>query len=204
MKKVLFFISTIIVLYARGNRTTSNHNLEESKYGDWEICDFKDDFDEPTGEKYVRQIITGSFSNSATSSSPLKLYISIYLRDAYKDGDFKNTKKVLDGQILFDEYCNGTIDYKMYGDGSPKDEKHQSRFVDKVNHKAFHREDLIGLYFYEIEEKGKYYNWIQIFRDFPGTYQASINGKYNGMYRFTINTKKLIEALNDAGLIPDE
>lgn len=115
----------------------------------------------------------------------------------------KGLKKTLDGHITFDEYCNGTVDYKMYGDGSPKDGNKQSKFVDKVNRKAFYR--VIGrCYFYEIENENKGYNWIEIFRDFPGTYKALIGGEYNDIYRFNINTEKLLEALNDAGIIPDE
>ena len=68
LRPILFI--TLLFLAGCGNRKTQSI-AEESPYGDWEICDYKDDFGDPTGEKFVRQIVYGDFSNSATVSSPL-------------------------------------------------------------------------------------------------------------------------------------
>lgn len=37
----------------------------------WDLSEFVDEFDNPTGEKYLRTIATGQFSNSATTDSEL-------------------------------------------------------------------------------------------------------------------------------------
>jgi len=57
---------------------TSSIETDEERYGQWTIREYVNDFDEPTGEKYVFQKTTdGSFSNSATTNSELTAEILI-------------------------------------------------------------------------------------------------------------------------------
>ena len=191
MKRIICSLLLFPILLSCGGK--KNQTVQpEPKYGDWEIRDFVDDFDEPTGEKFVFQCINGRFSNSATASSTLSVYVYIY------DSNFANEKRY-DGKIIFDEYADGVKDMTLYGDGSPRDLKNGSKLIDKENHRAFYR-DPQYLSFYD-RDNNKHYSWITVFKDFPGTYEATIKGKYNEEYRFTINTEKLTEALTDAGLI---
>ena len=77
MKKFYCLCFLFILLAGCGGRNTSKQVQEEPPYGDWEIGNYVNDFDEPTGEKFVRQIIRGDFSNSASVKPVKSLFISI-------------------------------------------------------------------------------------------------------------------------------
>ncbi len=194
--KNLYYISVLLfILIGCGSRNTSRQVVveEEPPYGDWEIGEYVDDFDEPTGEKYVRQIIRGDFSNSATSSSPLRVYIYLY-KYTYLSG-----KTSVDGKILFDEYLDGTEDFHIWEDASPA--KYGTKIVDKPNRKAYYYEERRG--FRDIDTD-KWYNWIGILRDSTSVYNFTIKGEYKDEYRFSVNSEKLNKALKDAGIIEEE
>ena len=195
MKKCFLPLLTLIILMSCGSRNVkrSEQNAVVSPYGDWEICDYKDDFDEPTGKKYVRQIIRGEFSNSATASSPLK--VIVFLEDYYNGLSGKHSVK---GYMRFDEYCDGTEDFHIWNDASPA--KTGTKIVDKPNHKAYHYEERRG--FRDIDDDTWYY-WPDIIREAPSRYNFTVKGEYKDEYRFSINTDKLELALKDAGILKD-
>lgn len=196
MKKICV-ISVLLLLISCGglNSSSSSSPVEESPYGDWEICDYVNDFDEPTGEKFVRQIIHGDFSNSATASSPLRVYVFLY--------DYFNSiskKHSVEGKILFDEYIDGTEDFHIWYDGSPA--KKGTKIVDKPNKKAYYYQERTG--FRDIDTDKWSSNWIGILRDTSSVLSFTVKGEYQDEYRFSINTAKLNEALKDAGILKED
>lgn len=183
----LFFITI-----GCGNRNTQQP-IEESPYGDWEICDYTNDFDEPTGEKYVRQVIRGDFSNSATASRPLRVVVFFnHYYNSYSD------KHSVEGYMRFDEYSDGTEDFHIWNDASPA--KKGTKIVDKPNHKAYYYEERRG--FRDIDDDQWYY-WPDILIKSPSTYNFTVKGEYQDEYRFSINTEKLELALKDAGILKE-
>lgn len=195
MKKICI-ISALLLLFGCGGRNSSNLSsaVEESPYGDWEIGDYVNDFDEPTGEKFVRQIIRGDFSNSATASSPLRVYVYLY----HNYNSFSKQHSV-DGKILFDEYSDGTEDFHIWQDASPA--KRGTKIIDKQNRKAYYYQVDIG---FKDNDADKWYNWISILRDTSSVLSFTVKGDYQDEYRFTINTAKLNEALKDADILKEE
>lgn len=189
----LLILSSFCASCGNGNTTKSKQEQKESPYGDWEVCDYLNDFDEPTGKKYVRQVILGDFSNSATASSRLNVYLFLY-KSAWRDGS-------VDGKMLFDEYCDGTEDFHIWEDGSPA--KNGSKIIDKPNRKAYYyRERTYGGW--RDIDTDEWYSWIDILRDTSRVLSFTIKGDYQDEYRFTINTDKLDKALRDAGIVSDE
>lgn len=193
MKKFYCLCFLFLLLAGCGGRNTSKQVQEEPPYGDWEIGNYVNDFDEPTGEKFVRQIIRGDFSNSATASSPLRVYLYLY-KQTYLSGE-----AYVDGKMLFDEYSDGTEDFHIWSDASPA--KRGTKIVDKPNRKAYHYEELTG--FRDIETD-KWYKWIDILRDTSSIFDFTIKGDYKDEYRFSINSSKLNAALKDAGIIQED
>ena len=192
MRSFIITLFTLILLVGCGTRNTKKV-AEESPYGDWEICDYTDDFDEPTGEKYVRQIIYGHFSNSATASSPLRVIVFLH-----HDYNSYSKQHSVEGYMRFDEYCDGTEDFHIWNDGSPA--KDGTKIIDKPNHKAYYMED--HSLFFDREENKSYY-WPDILRKSVSTYDFTIKGEYKDEYRFSINTDKLEFALKEAGILKD-
>lgn len=79
-------------------------NIKDSftELGQWTVGDYIDDFDKPTGEKFIRLNATGIFANSATAGSELCIKINI---EKSNSGYYFT--------IYCDEYCNGTRDYRL-------------------------------------------------------------------------------------------
>lgn len=188
MKKTIFSIlllASALFFCACGNDLLSKflELREEYKYGDWAIG-----VDEPTGEKFIRQVIFGDFSNSATASSDLSVTV-----DIYKD------ENGLNGEIRFDEYCDGICDMRI--GKSWRASSTGSKIVDKSNRQIFYYNPLYDNF--ENKEESKIYNWIEIFQS-SGIYDVTIKGEYKTEYRFTINTEKMDLALKDAGIILED
>ena len=194
MKSYLFLFIPLLLLTGCGSNNSSRQVEEVSPYGDWEICDYVDDFDEPTGEKYVRQIISGSFSNSATASSPLRVYVYLY----HYFNEFAKEQHSVNGKILFDEYIDGTEDFHIWGDASPA--KNGTKIIDKPNKKAYYFQERMA--FQDIDNE-EYSSWINILRDTSSVFNFTIKGEYQDEYRFTINSDRLNDALRDAGILHD-
>ena len=193
MKSYLNLFFLLFLLVGCGNNNSSKQTIETSPYGDWQICDYVNDFDEPTVEKYVCQIIQGDFSNSATASSSLRVYVYLY----HDYNQFSN-KHSVNGKILFDEYIDGTKDFHIWRDASPA--KNGTKIIDRPNKKAYYYEERMA--FQDIETR-KYSNWINILRDTSSVFNFTVKGEYQDEYRFAINSDKLNEALKDAGILHD-
>jgi len=190
MKQALFIFTILLSFVSCGSRNTKKV-VEESPYGDWEICDYKNDFDEPTGEKYVRLIVNGYFSNSATASSPLR--VIVFFNHYYNSFSDKHS---VEGYMKFDEYCDGTEDFHIWNDASPA--KRGTKIVDKPNHKAYYYEERSA--FRDIDDDSWHY-WSDIIWKTPSSYEFTVKGDYKDEYRFTIDTEKLKLALKDAGIL---
>ena len=187
MKPNTFFLLTtlfLILLGCKGNNTPSGSATnQESPYGDWKVGIFLNDFDEPTGEKYIYQELYGHFSNSATTNSRLRILVKFYC----SNGGYK----LLYGRMFFDEYCDGIWDYV---EGPSKDEQCGSKIIDREHRRAFHRANH-DKFSYMIDGGKGQFSWEYIFADLPATYEVTITGDYKTKYFFSINTDKLSEAL---------
>lgn len=148
-----------------------------NELGDWGIGNFINDFDEPTGEKYVHANFWGQFSNSATANDKLRINIRIY-------GDKKNP--IVD--IRFDEYDNGTYE----------DEKIEyTKIINKKSRKKYIGERSFYS-FTDIESKEG--NRLIDILTKEGVYEFYMRLDYKTVYEFSINTNYLNNALIKAGL----
>ena len=153
-----------------------------NELGQWHIGDFVNDFDEPTGEHYVYSEIYGTFSNSATASSRLKIYVQ-FLHYAFKDPYDYSVR------FLFDEYNDGTYE---------KEECTSIKVVNKQLRKVY-REYKASRYDYLEDSNGEVYSTKGILSE-EGEYEFEMRFKYGTVYRFNIDTKHINNALVKARL----
>lgn len=192
MKKTILFLSILLFVVSCGNSKTKQVEAE-SPYGDWQICDYEDDFGDPTGKKYVRLFVEGRFSNSATASSRLR--VIVFLTPDYNS---YSGKHYISGYMKFDEYCDGTEDFHVWSDISPA--KKGTKIIDKPNHKAYYYDERIGL---RDKDDNSYHRWVDLICETPSTFDFTIKGDYQDEYRFTIDSEKLQNALKDAGMLQE-
>lgn len=140
--------------------------------GRWEIGNYVNDFDEPTGDHYVFADFYGTFSNSATAGRELRIRVYITPYDTY---------------LKYDEYDNGVYTDEMVSYG---------RIVNKEKRKVY---DIRG-YSYIDQETKEYVNLDDILKD-EGVYDFDVKLKYGTRYHFTINSCFLNNALVKAKLI---
>ncbi len=145
-----------------------------NELGCWKIGNYVNDFDELTGEHYVYAIFFGSFSNTATAKSTLRIIVKVtkysidFLYDEYDDGTYENEKEA---------YCsivNKELRKSYYREG------YNSSYINKETHNTHNLEDIL------LEE---------------GEYKFYLVLKDKSQYNFTINTEYLNNALVKAGLI---
>lgn len=153
-----------------------------NELGQWHIGDFVNDFDEPTGEHFVYSEIYGTFSNSATASSRLKVYVQ-FLHYAFKDPYDYSVR------FLFDEYNDGTYE---------KEECTSIKVVNKQLRKVY-REYSASRYDYLEDSNGEVYSTKGILSE-EGEYEFEMRFKYGTVYRFNIDTKYINNALVKARL----
>ena len=153
-----------------------------TELGKWHIGDFVNDFDEPTGEQFVYSEIYGTFSNSATASSRLKIYVQ-FLHYAFNDPYDYSVR------FLFDEYNDGTYE---------KEECTSIKVVNKQLRKVY-REYSASRYDYLEDSNGEFYSTERILSE-EGEYEFEMRFKYGTVYRFNIDTKYINNALVKAGL----
>lgn len=186
MKKYFYFLAVCLIACSCGAQSAKKSKAEsESKYGDWKICDFVDDFDEPTGERLVYCDVIGTFSTKHLNREQAKIQIRFF-RYFFKD---LGRYRVL-GTILLDKFCNGTQDDYLYYEALSS-----VKIIDKPNHKLFLTN---GLKFHE-QDSDEYFIWPDILRMTPSTYDFVILGDTE--YRFSVNTENLELALKDAGIL---
>lgn len=152
-----------------------------NELGIWEVRDVKNDFDEPTGKKYLSAYISGRFSNSATAGSPLRVWISI--------------DSVDDISVYFDEYSDWTYD---------NEDISHIKVVNKEARKVYESLWLDQASFDKLYEKGgnktkSYKKLVDILAD-EGIYEIEVYTEYKTMYIFTINSQYLENAMLKAGM----
>lgn len=152
------------------------------KLGKWEVRNIVDDFDKPTGKHYLRQTISGLFSNSATAGSRCTVIVDVY---SMYEGN-------IDINIRFDEYSDRTIDNDYFSD-----RKKDGKIVCRETHTVY--EDRR----YGIFEKGVYDTSITMFGLFiqEKEFEFTLNYEYNTSYLFNIDTKYFENALIKAGIL---
>lgn len=153
-----------------------------NELGIWEVCDVKNDFDEPTGKKYLSADVHGRFTNSATIGSSLNVSIRI-----------DNVDKL---SLYFDEYNDGTYD----GD----DDISSIKVVNKKARKVYETLWLDQASFDRLYEKGEnktksYTKLVNILAD-EGIYEIEVFTEYKTLYTFTINSQYLENAMLKAGM----
>lgn len=153
-----------------------------NELGIWEVRDVKNDFDEPTGKKYLSADVHGRFTNSATIGSSLNVSIRI-----------DNVDKL---SLYFDEYNDGTID----GD----DDISSIKVVNKKARKVYESLWFDQASFDRLYEKGEnktksYKKLVNILAD-EGIYEIEVFTEYKTLYTFTINSQYLENAMLKAGI----
>lgn len=191
---------TIIHQKAKHQKDSIEKHIKDSirlaninELGDWKIGYYVDDFDNPTGEHYVYMRINGHFSNSATSSSKLSVYLQIS-KNSYKASCYSY-------RLSYDEYDDGVKEryYDLY----------RSKFTKKENNKII----MIGncsleygdcYYKYPDGTEGKYDGIIEMLKD-EGVYYFEVTAENNSYsadtkYYFGIDSRYLNNALLKAGI----
>lgn len=153
-----------------------------NQFGVWKIGEFVNDFDEPTGNHYVYSNFYGTFSNSATAASKLRVHV-LFLHYSFNDPYDYSFK------LQFDEYDNGTYE---------KEECTSIKVVNKESRKIF-KEYAASRYDYLEDTDGNIYSTKHILSE-DGIYEFEMRFKYGTVYRFTIDTKFINNALVKARL----
>lgn len=150
-----------------------------NKLGIWKIGEFVNDFDEPTGQKYVYADFYGHFQNSATADGNLRIRAKVY-------GE-KNNFTIY---LSYDEYDNGT-----YEDDRCK----STSIINKQKRKKY---VSLGptLVFLDTETSSEYNLQLKDILINEGIYDFHMRFEYNTIYEFSINTQYLNNALIKAGL----
>ena len=189
--KLKLCIAVGLLIFSYGCISQGHKNTVcDTLLGNWEIGEYVDDFDKPTGKKYVYQIIDGAFSNSATASSRLRVQIVIYNK-YFNDGTV-----ALEGEMRFDEYANGTQEMCLYSYEYPTPSG--GKIVDKTNERIFYQHSG-GVFFSRVNDETNWCSWLDVLM-IGGKYDITIKGDYNTKYYFYISSDHLEAALIEAGL----
>ena len=151
--------------------------------GIWKIGHYVDDFGEPTGDNFLYANIMGVFSNSATAQSSLRVYVDM---NKYGIG------------LDFDEYNNGTYEDEDFV------------FVKIINKEARKIYECSGYssvlsifsFLYDVTEDWQdrtHTTLTEILKN-EGVYEFYIESKYRTIYRFTIDSRYLENAMIKAGI----
>ena len=99
---------------------TNNSNTSTTNNTTWEIGEFVDEFNKPTGEKYLSTTVTtGSFSNSATTNSKLTAIVQV-TSDSVAIMLWEYSSQLVKGTFDTNEYSITVLDSsgtKHYFDG---------------------------------------------------------------------------------------
>lgn len=154
-----------------------------NELGDWRIGEFVNDFDEPTGEHYVYQIILGKFSNSATAGSDL--HVRMIIR--------RESQSYIRVDTEYDEYMDGTIEGKNYNlrrNSAIKIVCHKTR-------KVYYNDAQMRA----LQENGTYnYTDILPILKQGGKIEFRVKDDYSTVYYFTVQSDYLENALLKAGI----
>lgn len=177
MKKLILLLALITIVCSCGQNSSKNNTSKPQKT--WQIGDIVDDFDEPTGKHFVVRDFYGTFSNSATTGSKLRIrfWVKNISRIEY------NPTIILD----FDEYCDGVIEEK------------ECVYIKIVNKER--REIYEGKHHYErLEDLNGDYWMIDDILEREGIYHFTMESEYGTKYQFTLDTNGLTKAMVDADL----
>lgn len=150
--------------------------------GKWGIGNYVDDFGDDTGEHFIYQVVYGTFSNTATAGSTLKVTLRF-------------TKSGNEGydpyfNIYCDEYADGTIDETSYD--------RRLKIVCPETRKVYESEGkYLSIKDRETNEPIK--SIASLFRQ-EKTYEFTIWQDYKTVYKFSINAKGFENALLKAGI----
>jgi hypothetical protein len=158
-------------------------NIDE--LGIWEIGDFVNDFDEPTGKHFVYSNVYGHFSNSATSYDKLRIYIR-----------WTGDEKQYNVSLKFDEYDNGTYDIDF---NYNQDELQYIKIINKELRKVYTGEKYYIRERVEDNSNNRIVSLKEILVN-EGIYTFTLKYKHNTEYSFQIESSFLNNALIKAGL----
>lgn len=144
--------------------------------GIWKIGEYVNDFDEPTGEKYLYANVIGIFSNSATARSILGVKVKVW-----NDGSIG---------LYYDEYNDGTYENEKIR--NIKIVNKEARKVYKSLWDVWNPDDCL----FDNDEKMTLEEVLMK----EGKYEFYITLKYNTKYQFIINSDYLENAMLKAGI----
>lgn len=160
--------------------SNANHSNDESA-NNWKVGHYVDSFDEPTGDKYIRGVFPGKFSNSATTDSPLK--VEVYV-DADSTVIFRFWE--YESRLVKDE--EGAIVIAKDGNGETHRWESDLHGFNDIDHNGNFKSPYLYGYpkglFWQIIDKGG----IPSFVIYVGKYSKSD-------YKFSIDTQGLKEQL---------
>lgn len=143
--------------------------------GVWKIGNYVNDFDEPTGEHFVYSEFYGTFSNSATAGSTLRIYVNVTEYGV---------------SFRFDEYDNGTFEEIEYCNSA--------KVVNKKLRSVYKFESSY-CYNWFSDENGNSISIDSILMK-EGIYEFYYRLKYGTIYSFKIDSQYLNNALVKAGI----
>lgn len=147
-----------------------------NELGVWKIGNYVNDFDEPTGEHFVYSEFYGTFSNSATAGSTLRIYVTVTT-------DYGVS-------FRFDEYDNGTFEEREYCNSA--------KVVNKKLRSVYTFESSYNYHWFR-DENGKSISVDSILMK-EGIYEFYYRLKYGTNYSFKIDSQYLNNALVKAGI----
>ena len=181
-EKVIFEIERKAAVILDSIAKAKNDSVKLANINDlgaWELGEYVDNFDEPTGDKYVFSNFYGTFSNSATVGSVLRVCVIT----SYYDDKYNYSVK-----LNFDEYSNGTIETN-FSDCT------YTKVVNKEQRKVYTGYDYYCYY----DENNNSISLRDILLE-EGEYEFEFRFKYGRKYRFIIDSRGLNNALIKAGM----
>lgn len=149
------------------------------KLGDWEIGNYVNDFGEPTGEHFVCSEFYGTFSNSATAGSRLRVYVGAH--------NYTSQKYHYSISLRFDEYDNGTYEQERCTEAKIVNKELRKVYRESYGYNSF------------TDEEGNRVSLTEILTE-EGVYEFDLRFQYGTRYSFKIDTRYLNNALVKAGL----
>lgn len=148
--------------------------------GKWGIGDYVDDFGDPTGDQFVYQVINGTFSNTATAGSILRVTLK-----------FSKSRYEVNNPLFY-------IDYDEYADGTTEETSSGRRWKIVCPETRRVYEGERG--HIEDRENDEYIKSLSFLFRQENTYKFTIWYDYKTVYKFSINAKGFENALLKAGI----
>lgn len=138
----------------------------------WQIDIFNDEFGDPTSEKYLRTIVSGVFSNSATSNSELHVKVLVTKTDI---------------GIFLHEYATSNPPQVFIGIGTIKMKNSANEIIDVQSSGDWNQNGGIKI------SNANFTKFIDFLKKSEGDIKVVIHDEYNSEYNFNIDVTSFKE-----------